>query len=314
MLYYIYLILYGLLLYFVGILINYLNYTVFESQLFITLLSFFGFINSHFYMIFDTNHPYHTLKKIYNLSKKDKLLLYFNSIPFYKLLILCYVYLDPIIIQYISTLRIILSIILSIIISKKKYLYNLFIFINIIINIFGCFIPFIFNDDFTIKTYNINYIGLIIGFSSIILSSLMNILCENINLNNMSIEIKFEYITISIFTFMIVDIIFSSIILLIISFYYTLSNKILEISLYSFLISFIYAPIYILCTKSYIATTAIDNGIIVNIQFILTIIISCALQISKFKYLYIPSVIMVLFSSLFIIYKNNKLKIINSII
>ena len=83
-------ILYGLLMYFIGIFINYLELNLYETILFMTLLSFFGFINSHFYMIFDKTHPYFIIKKLIHLSCKNKFLLLINSIPFYKLLILCF--------------------------------------------------------------------------------------------------------------------------------------------------------------------------------------------------------------------------------
>ena len=70
---------FGLFYYFIGIFIKYLNLNIFEAQLFITLLTIYGFLSSNLINMYDNIHPYHTLQNIYKLDKKEKFILLYNK-------------------------------------------------------------------------------------------------------------------------------------------------------------------------------------------------------------------------------------------
>jgi hypothetical protein len=61
-----------LFFYFIGILIKYLNYNIFESHLFSTFFTIFGFMSSNLLIIFDEINPYTTLTNLNNLNYKKK--------------------------------------------------------------------------------------------------------------------------------------------------------------------------------------------------------------------------------------------------
>ena len=309
---------FGLFFYFIGIFIKYLNFNIFESQLFTTLLVIYGFLSSNVFIIYDNLHPYHTLKNIYNLNKKEKIILFCSCIPFYKLLVLSYIYLDPNIIQLINSIRVGLSPIIYSIYYKEYYLYNYIIIINIIINILACIIPFIFNDNFSLKinTNHNEIFGLINTIISIILTSLCNIINEKFNLKYDFNDI-FGCNTFIIYTFTITDILFSILLQIIIFIYYYINhdldnliniNNLYKIIIYTTIIGIIYGPYYILVTKCYLKLTSLNVSIINNIVLIFTIFISCILKLSKFYYLYIPAIILIVISSIIITYKLEKIK------
>jgi len=213
---------------------------------------------------------------------------------------------------------------MTIIINKKKYLCNIYIIILILIQICAVLIPLIFNDNFTLKltTLLTGYIGIILSCISLILMSIINICNENIS-NDLIIDINLNCYTFIFLIYYISDIIFSILFtpcIFIIEKYYNYNNNIININnltqiiLYCFLISILYGPIYNLSIKYYFLCNSIDIGIITNITFIITIIISYLLKYSFFYYLYIPSIIIIIITSLLLINKINKLKNINNII
>jgi hypothetical protein len=305
---------YYLSFYFIGILIKYLNFNIFESHLFTTLIIIYGFLSSNLFNILDTIHPYETINIIYNLSKKNKSILYISCIPFYKLLLLSYIDVDPIIIQLLNCLRIGINPILYSLYYKKYFLLNYIIVFNILINITWCIIPFIFNDNFSLKIngINIGLFGLINSLSSILLSSINNVINETfINIYNSNY-------TFIIYTFIITDMIFSIVITPIIIFiYYLLNNNfnnlilinnLYIIFIYSFIIGLLYGPCYIIITQKYLHLSSLNMSIINNIILICSIVISCILRLSIFYYLYIPAIILIFISSIIIIYKSENIK------
>ena len=165
---YIIIIIWSIIFYFLGIFIKYQQYNIFESHLFISLLSLCCLLNSSYFIIFDKDHPKDIIKKIYNQSSKEIIYLYISIIPFYKILILCYVDTDPIIIQLITSNKIIINLIMTIIINKKKYLCNSYIILLIVIQLISVIIPLIFNDNFTLKINNLS-----LGFKIIVWSILI---------------------------------------------------------------------------------------------------------------------------------------------
>lgn len=315
-------ILWSILFYFLGILIKFLQYNIFESHLFITILSICCLFNSSYFTIFDKDHPKDIINNIFKLSYKNILYLYISTIPFYKILILCYIDTDPIIIQLICSNKIIINLIMTIIINKNIYLCNKFIIINICIQLIAVIIPLIFNDNFTLKISNLlsGYIGIILSCISLFLMSFINICNENIK-DNTYLNFKDNAYTFIFLIYYISDIMFSLLFIpftIIIEKYYKLNNNLInfnnitQILLYCFLISIIYAPIYNLSIKYYFLCNSIDIGITTNITFIITIILSYLLKVSFFYYLYIPSIIIIIITSLLIVNKINKLQNINN--
>ena len=312
---------FGLFYYFIGILIKYLNFNIFESYLFTTIFVIYGFFSSILFIIFDKINTRDTLTNIYNLTRKDKIILFGSCIPYYKLLVLSYIDLDPIIIQLLNSIRVGLNLIIYMIYYKEYYLCNLIIIINIIINISACIVPFIFYDNFSIKINHINIgvFGLIITIISVILTSINNIINEKFK-NLYDFNNKYGYNTFIIFSFIIVDVIFSLMLIpliIVIQYFNNNNNNInniisinnfYKIITYGSIIGLFYGPYYIYVTISYLNLSSIDVSIINNIVLIFTIFISCILHLSVFYYLYIPSVILIFISSIIIIYKSELLK------
>jgi hypothetical protein len=242
------------------------------------------------------------------------MVLFISCIPFYKLLILSYIDVDPIVIQLVNSLKIIINPIFFSLYNKKYFLFNRIIIINIIINLISCIIPLIYNDNLSLKfnSINVELLGLIIAIFSILLTSLTNIINENFKdfyiLNN---------------TFILTDLICSILLtpIIILIFYLKNSNlnnlitinNFYNIYYYSSLIGFIYGPYYISITKKYLHLIFINVSIINNIVLLFCIIISCLLKLSVFYYLYIPSIILIFITSFTIIVHSEKLKNISNI-
>jgi hypothetical protein len=319
-------IIWNILFYFFGIFIKKYNFNIFESQLLLTLITITSLFNSSYFMIFDNNHFIITLKNIFSISYSHIFLLYISCLPIYKILALSYIDTDPVIIQLITSNKIIINLIMSIFFNKKIYLINKYIISLIIINLLFTLLPIIFYDNFTLKINNIDYgkFGIILSCISLLSMSIINIFNERLK-NNEIFNINDNCYSFILIVFYISDIIFSLLFLsftFIIEKYYKLNQNIININTfnnilyYSYLFSFIYGPIYNLSTKKYLFCNSIEIGIITNINFIILVSISCLLQYSIFYYLYIPSMILIILSSLIIIYKINKLEeqIFNNII
>jgi len=313
---------FGIFYYFIGILIKYFNFNLFESYLLITFIIIYGFLSSNLFIIRDNIHPSTTLKNLFNLSFKEKIILIFSCCPFYKLIVLSYINLDPVIIQLINSLRICINPIIYSLYYKEYYLFNLILIISILINVIACIIPLIFNDNFTLTNLNkINDFSIISIFNTIICMILTTIN----NIFNEKICIKYDLInnfglnTFIVYTFIIIDLLFSLLLIPIIFIInYFLNNYNIDnlISLQNFylinilgcLIGLLYGPYNILVNKCYLKITSLNVCIMNNLVLITTIIISCLLKISLFHYLYIPSIILIILTSIIITFKVEKLK------
>lgn len=303
--YYIIFILWYIILYYLGIFIKFYNFNLIESQLFLLILNVFSFFTSSPYILCGLNIN-ESFNKLYLLKLKDKILLYLSCLPFYKLMILSYIDVNPIIIQIINNNKLPINILFSLVINKKYYLCNWKLLLSIIINILSCYIILLFNNwicYLKITDLNINNfssIGIILSIISVILTSLTNVLNENIKNN---INLDNDIYIYSTYVFIPSDIFFSIIIFLILlSFNFKIDNIYL-LFFYSGLFSIIYGPLYVLSNKAYLELSSIDIGIINNISFILILI----LNYSSFCYLYIPFIIFIIITSLYIIYKYNTL-------
>jgi hypothetical protein len=227
------LIIWSITFYFLGIFIKYLQYNIFESHLFITLLSICCLLNSSYFIIFDKDHPRDIIKNIYNQTSKEIIYLYISTVPFYKILILCYIDTDPIIIQLIGSNKIIINLLMSIIINKKKYLCNYYIILLSLIQISIVAIPLIFNDNFTLKINNSSsgFIGILLSVISLILMSIINTCNETIK-DNTIININSNCYTFMFIIYYISDITFSILFTpctYIIDKYYNNNNNIINI-------------------------------------------------------------------------------------
>lgn len=201
-------IIWCIFVYFIGILTKYLNLNIFEIHLFLTVLSIYGFFSSLITMLFDKNHPKNILHNLYNLNFKDKFYIFISCLPVSKLIVISYIDLDPVIIQLLNNTSIVINIIFAILYNKTYYLFDKIIIINMIINVISSIIPFIFNDNFSIKINNntiFGLIGLINTFISLILNGIVNVVGANIkNIENNGETIAFHN-TFIIFTFMLLE-------------------------------------------------------------------------------------------------------------
>jgi hypothetical protein len=308
---------FGLFFYFIGIFIKYLNLNIFETHLFTTVMVIYGFFSSIFFGLFDIIRPKETLNNINKLNVKEKIILFGSCVPYYKLLVLSYIDLDPVIIQLLNCCRVALNPIIYTIYYKESYLLNIIIIICIIINISSCIIPFIFNDNFSLKLNNINFglLGLIYTIIGVVLTSFNNIINEKFQIKY-DFDNIYGYNIFIITTFIFTDLIFSILLTPIIACvqYFIINNKIIlldnfyKIITFSSIIGLFYGPYFIIITKAYLKLSSINISIINNIVLIFTILISCLLNLSIFYYLYIPAVILIFITSIIIIYKSEILK------
>lgn len=311
---------FGLFYYFIGIFIKYLNLNIFESLLFTTLLVIYGLLSSNLLIIFDKIPPRDTLTNMYNLCRKEKMLIFFSCMPFYKLLVLSYIYLDPVIINLLNATRVALSPIFSCIYNKDYNLCNFIIIISIIFNLLASTVPIIvFNS---LDKFKINIFSIINTIISIILTTFCNIINENFN-TKYDFNTMYGLNTFIIYTFVLTDILFSILLLpIIILIYYLLNNNLdnltnvnnlYKIISYTSLIGILYGPYYILITRTYLQLKSLNICIINNLVLIFTILISCLLKLSQFNYFYILSIIVILLSSIVLTYKLEKIKSFNYI-
>jgi hypothetical protein len=299
------LIIWNLLFYFLGILSIYLDLDIFEINIFNLFITFFGFISSFPNIILDENLPKDTIKKLYNLNIKNKFKIFISCFPVYNFIVISYIDLDPIIIQLLVSTSIIFNLIIS-----SLYYYNFTLLKNpkillcIIINIFGCILPIIFK----INIVKFGIIGLINTIINIILLAIVTTLNEN--LKNLDFDYDKELNTFIIFTYLFIELIIFILLLPLfyyIKYIYNNNNyiiniiKLKDLFLYSSLLGIIYGFIYISTTKSYLYLTSFDIGIIKNINLILVTLLSCLFNISLFNYLYIPSIFLIIISSIIIV-------------
>jgi hypothetical protein len=283
-------------------------------------MSIYGFMFGLITILFNKEHPMETLQNILKINKKDKIKLYFVCFPISKITVISFIDLDPTIVTILNSIIIIFNFTFSSIVYNKKKLLTKINLAMIIINVFCCGLPFVFNDDFTIKFDKHTKIG-IIGISSIIISilvtSAINVLSENIK-NMEMFDVKNNYPIFTLSTFFIAEII---IYVLLIPVLYVLQQYVIqpincdkytkdfmfELISYGCLTSIIYGPLYVISTKAYLMLNAIDVGIIRNLSLVIITIINCLSGISQFYYLYIPSILGIIISSSYIIYSVNKI-------
>ena len=298
-------ILWYIILYYIGIFVKNNKFNLKESQLFLIIINIFSFFTSSPLLLCD-NNPNETLKKLYNSGFKNIIFLFISCIPFYKLIILSYLTVDPIIIQVLSSSKLGINMILTLFINKKIFLCNFFMIISIIINLLSCYVILIFNNWLcqlhisNIIFNNSSNIGIIIIIISTILTSLTNVFNENIKNN---ITLNNDVYVYTTFIFLTSDILFSTIIYFILYITNDIINNIYILVFYATLFSLIYGPIYVLSTKIYLELNSTDIGLINNISFIIILLINY----NSFCYLYIPFIFTIIISSLFIIYKYDKL-------
>lgn len=315
--YYILFLLWILYVYSIGIFIKYLNLDIFHIHLFLTITSFYGFFISSIFILFDSDARI-IINQIYNLDRSNKIKILLSCLPINKIIIIAYIDLDPIIIQLLGSLGIAFNYISSALYNRQLYLFNSIINLSLLINIISCIFPFIFNDNFGIKinnTVQIGPIGLTISILYIILNGLSNLIGANIKFIE---NITSDSNTFIQMTFLLIEVI-SYIILIPFMYYfqiYVIREEIIIniellklIFIYGTLLSLLYGPFYILVTRYYLKLSAVDIGILRNLGLIIIIFISCIFNISVFYYLYIPAIILIIISSMIIIYKKNKLMI-----
>ena len=311
LLYYISLILWCLYVYGIGIFIKLYKLNIFEIHLFLTMITIYGFFFSHITLFMDKNHPNENLKILINLSKIDKIKILISCLPFNKLIIIAYIDMDPIIITLLNTVGIVFNYIISSLINKKYYLFNCINITSIIVNIASCILPFIFYDNFYLKinsSTKIGIIGLTTTILSVFLNTLSNLAGEQIKYIN-NFDIKKNSSLLSIYSFFIVEFIFY---ILSVPLFYLFQqnifgpyefdmNKAIFIHTFAIFIALFYGPFYVFATKGYLMLNAIDIAIIRNISLILTTLISCIAKLAPFYYLYIPSIFLIIITSIILV-------------
>ena len=303
--------------YFIGIYINYAKLNIFDTHILLTITSIYGIIDGAILIIFDKDHPYEILKKLKMINNIDKVKILISCLPINKIHVFAYIDSDPILITIFRCIGIILNLFITAIYNKKYYLLDKLNIISSIINVVFCLIPFVLNDNLTIKLNNnfkFGTIGIITSILSLLLTCVCNIYSENIKLIE-NLDIINNCNTLTIFTFFIIEVILYILFTPIIYYIqiYLTGNIVYDLDKIYYLLAIggifalIYGPIYVISTKSYLLVSAIDNGIIRNICLILTAIISCLIGMSKFYYLYIPCIIFISVSSFILIRNTNKL-------
>lgn len=318
------LIIWFLYTYFIGIYIDHIKLNIFDIHILLTIISIYGLFNSIITILLDKNHPIDTLKQLKMVEMSDKIKIFISCLPFNKIHVFAYIDSDPILITIFSSLGIILNLFVSAFYNKKYYLLTKLNILMASINIVFCILPFILNEDFTIKLngkLKIGSIGIITCVLSVVLTCVSNIFGENIKLIK-NVDVKNNCCVLFIFTFFIVEVI---VYILFTPIVYIIQHYLIKKIIFDFdklfylssiggLFALFYGPFYVICTKSYLILNAIDIGIVRNICLILTTVISCLVGVSKFYYLYIPSIILIILSSLVLIYNTSRLYEINNIV
>lgn len=313
------LLLWSLYVYGLGIYTKYQNYNIFDIHILLTVMSLYGFFSSMITLFMNYEHPKQTLMKIINLDRYSKIKLFCASFPIYRITIIAFIDLDPTIVTILNSVIIIITFIMSVLFNKKKEMFTKLNITLVLINIFCCMMPFIFNDDFSIKinSNKIGKIGISTTIISIIIVSIINVISENLKfMENINVIQNYSVFTLS--TFLLSEVV---IYILLIPVMYLLQNYIIDQVMYNkynkqFIFELIstgcifalfYGPFYILSTRSYIVLDAIDIGILRNISLVITTIIGCVLKISNFYYLYIPAIIIIIATSIGLLYNIKKI-------
>ena len=291
------------------ILSKYFNF--FDIYIFLVILSIYTFFISCIMIIFDRSHPYEILLSLYNLNHYDKLKLAFISFPISILYSIVYIDLDNIIIQIISGTTIVTNILFSVIINKNYRLINIRVIILVVINIVGCILPFIV-DLMALGDSKVGIFGLIFILVLQIMSGFIFSIMERLKDFN-HIDLKNDCYTFTTFTLLLIHIIYLMLFSPLIYFiqikhygdYIIDLNKLLLINLIATSISIINGPLLSKANRSIIRLTSYDIGLVNNSKIILMTIISVMIGYSKFNYIYLVSLGLIVVSSLCLLYLGN---------
>lgn len=291
-----------------GIIVNnYFKFDFIDIYIFISSNAIYSFLIGFIMTIFDKTHPKDIIIKLLNLNCITKFKLFIASMPIAILYYIVYIYLDPAIVQIISGSSIIFNLILSVIINKNYYLLNYKIILCTIINIIGCILPFIIDIKNNIKIGIIGIVLLLLLLSS---SSIVSVIIENFKLLN-EFNMLEECFTFSLFIFLfnqIIVLILCSPIVLLFDYHFDI-NRYFFINSLAIYYAILNSPLYIYSSYSMILLSSVDIGIINGIKLIILVFISCIMKFSIFNYIYIISLILIIISSLIIIYYQNKLNL-----
>jgi hypothetical protein len=266
-------------------------------------------------MLFDNENPKEIIYKLYQLNLKNKIKLIFASIPISLIYPIIYIDLDPILIQMLSGTAIIFCVAMSVILNCNRYLLNFKNLFCIVINITGCILSFINMLKPNIK---IGVLGLILMFIILVSNGIVYAIIEKLKeLENFNMD-NGAY-TFSLYTFLFIDSIFL-IIFLIPVLIYTHYVNILYLDFHSFnlinsisiLVGLFNGPFYIYVSKIMMMIRSIDISIINNLKLVIMVFITCIFRISEFSYWYIISLVMIIISSILIVYfskQNNNVTI-----
>lgn len=291
------------------ILSNYFSF--FDIYIFLVILSIYTFCISSIMCIFDRSHPYEIVLSLCSLNRYDKLRIAFISFPISILYSIVYIDLDNIIIQIISGTTIVTNIIFSVLINKNYRLINIKVIILIIVNIVGCILPFIV-DLFIVGKNRVGTFGLIFILILQMMSGLIFSIVEKLKDFN-HIDLKNDCYTFTTFTLLFSHIIylilFSPLIYFIhIKYYgeYIIDlNKLLLINLIATSISIINGPLLSKANRSIIRLSSFDVGLVNNSKMILMTFISIIIGYSKFSYIYLISLGLIVISSVCLLYLEN---------
>lgn len=291
------------------ILSRYFNF--FDIYIFLVILSIYTFLVSSIMLIFDRSHPYEIVLSLISLNRYDKLKLAFVSFPISILYSIVYIDLDNIIIQIISGTTIVTNTLFSILINKNYRLINIKVIVLIIINIVGCLLPFII-ELFMIGKNRVGIFGLIFILVLQIMSGIIFSIVEKLKDFN-HIDLKNDCYTFTTFTLLLSHIIylilFSPLIYFIqIKYYgeYIIDlNKLLLINLIATSISIINGPLLSKANRSIIRLSSFDIGLVNNSKMILMTFISIMIGYSKFNYIYLISLGLIIISSICLLYLEN---------
>ena len=288
------------------LLITYYSYNIFQSYLFTLFLSFNIVINSFIFTLSDKDLILTTFTNTLNSIKNNKLTFFIISFPISLLVTLANNIIDYNFGQVIKCNAVVINYILSILINKTKY--NWQIILAMLFNIIGCIIPFIINKNIKNSIFGLIGILFLLLINGIVYSYIEKSQIIVDKENTTSSNILLYLIPHTIYLILFIPIIFT------VQKYDNVDinidfKKICEIIFFSEIGSLILVYFKINYFKSVLYLESYEFGLISNISSFMIISINCLLGFATFNYIYILSFFIILISTYVI---NNMKKKLNN--
>ena len=283
---------------------NILNYNLVESHLFITFLLCNAFAYSMAYLIFDETHPYETIIRIRESSKKDIIDLLICCFPCMILGNFLYLVSSPLEISLFAGTSIFFNTLSSILINKNKYLLNWKIILLLICNIGSCILPTIYKSIYE-KHSVISIKGIISNLTLLIISGYMSAKLENVHGSSSILDFKGSKFSSVVFSISLIEMFY----MLLFTPSILLTGKYLGIefpewsnfiSIYAFgcIMGFIFAFLFIIYDYCIFKLKSVEVGINENINLVILSLLAVVFGFDKFDKILIISLSITILSSI----------------